>query len=29
VHRFANVLGMSRIGNLCSIFKKGVIIAHF
>jgi hypothetical protein len=29
VHRFANFLGVSRIGNLCSIFKKGVIIAHF
>ena len=29
VHRFANVLGVSRIGNLCSIFKKRVIIAHF
>ena len=28
VHRFANVLGVSRIGNLRSIFKKGVIIAH-
>jgi len=28
VHRFANVLGVSRIGNLRSIFKKDVIIAH-
>ena len=28
VHQFANVLGVSRIGNLCSIFKKDVIIAH-
>jgi hypothetical protein len=28
VHRFANVLGVSLIGNLRSIFKKGVIIAH-
>jgi hypothetical protein len=28
VHRFANVLGVSRIGDLRSIFKKGVIIAH-
>jgi|SRR5271165_332501 len=28
VHSFANVLGVSRIGNLRSIFKKGVIIAH-
>ena len=29
VHRFANVLGVSRIGNLRSLFKKDVIIAHF
>jgi hypothetical protein len=28
VHRFANVLGVSRIGDLRSIFKKDVIIAH-
>jgi hypothetical protein len=28
VHRFANVLGMSRIGKLRSIFKEGVIVAH-
>jgi hypothetical protein len=28
VHRFANVLSMSRIGKLCSIFKEGVILAH-
>jgi len=28
VHRFASILGVSRIGNLRSIFKKGVIIAH-
>jgi hypothetical protein len=28
VHRFANILGVSRIGNLRSIFKKGVIVAH-
>jgi hypothetical protein len=28
VHRVANFLGVSRIGNLCSIFKKGVIVAH-
>jgi hypothetical protein len=28
VHRFANVLDVSHIGNLRSIFKKGVIVAH-
>jgi hypothetical protein len=28
VHLFANILGVSRIGNLRSIFKKGVIVAH-